>query len=432
MLVEVLVIFALILLNGVFAGTEIAVLTLRRTRVAELQAAGRPASRALGQLRDDQERFLATVQVGISVVGAAAAAVGGARLATHIAPLLRQLPTLGSYADDLALAVVVALVATLSLVLGELVPKSLALSHAERFALLMARPMVWIGRVTAPIVWLLTGASNLVLRLFGDRTSFSETRLSTEEVRQIVEEARGAGALEPSAGEIASRALAFGKLSAADVMVPRRDVQAVALATTSAELAEFAQSSHARLPVYEGHLDQIVGFVNVREALGRAVLEPGSFQLDGFVREVPFVPSGVAAPELLTMLQAERSHLAMVMDERGTVLGLVTIEDLVEELVGEIYSENDRPVEKVREQPDGSVWIAGDAPVHEVNRMLDLSLPESDAYTTIAGLCLSVAGRIPTTGAVLRTGDVTFEVVEATPRRVRWVRVVPAAGASLR
>jgi len=428
--VEVLVIVGLVLLNGVFAGTEIAVLTLRRTRMAEIEASGRPAAKALARLRSDPERFLATVQVGITLVGSAAAAFGGARLADRIAPAVGRVPALADYADDIALALVVGIVAYLSLVLGELVPKSLALSHAERFSLLVARPMQGLGRLAAPVVWLLTGSSNLVLRLFGDRTSFSETRVSRDEVLQIVEEARGVGAVEESAGEIAVRALDFERLAAVDVMVPRREVQAVARDTTATELAELAQDSHSRLPVYGEHLDDVVGFVNVREALGRALEDPEAFSLASVVHDVPFVPSGMPATELLRTLQTQHSHLAMVIDERGTVLGLVTIEDVVEELVGEIYSENDVPVERLHREADGATLIAGDAPVHEVNRMLESPLPESDAYTTIAGLCLHRAGRIPEVGEVLDVDGFTIEIVEATRRRVRRVRVRTRAPAS--
>ncbi len=429
-LIEILIILALVLLNGLFAGTEIAVLTLRRTRVSEIAASGRPAARALERLRDEQERFLATVQVGITVVGATAAAFGGARLAEQFAPFIGRASALAPYAEDIALALVVGLVAYLSLVLGELVPKSLALTYAERFALAVAQPMVWLGRIAAPVVWFLTGSSNVVLRLFGDRTSFTETRLSRDEVMQIVDEARGMGAVEESAGEIAARALTFEGLSAGDVMVPRREVQAVPRTATAGDLAALAEDSHSRLPVYDGDLDDVIGFVNVREALGRAIADPTSFRLEELVRAVPFVPSGMPAPELLRTLQALRSHLAMVADERGTVLGLVTIEDVVEELVGEIYSENDVPVERVRREPDGAFLVAGDAPVHEVNRVLELSLPESGFYTTIAGLCLHLAGRIPEATEVLSVGDLTIEIVEATRRRVRRVRLRARVGDS--
>lgn len=424
---ELLIILALILLNGLFAGAEIAVLTVRRTRVSELSDAGRPAARALAGLRENQERFLATVQVGITVVGATAAAFGGARVAGEVAPVLAGLPFVGQAADDLALALVVGVVSYLSLVLGELVPKSLALMHAERYALLVARPMVGLGWIGAPVIWFLTASSNLVLRLFGDRTSFSETRLSREEVLQIVEEARGAGSLEASSGEIARRALEFDELDAVDIMVPRGDVQAVPSTLSLEELAELGRTGHSRMPVYEGTPDRIIGFVNVREALGHA-FGPGAFQLRDVVRPVPFVPGSVPAPRLLRQLQQMRSHLAVVVDEQGTVQGIVTIEDVIEELVGEIYSEDDAPSALLEREGPDTLLIEGAAPIHEVNRLVGPLFPEREEYSTVAGWVLFVAHRIPQAGEVVTGDDLRVEIVEASPRRVRRVRVRGAPG----
>lgn len=419
---ELLVILALILINGLFAGAEIAVLTVRSTRVKELREEGRPASRALARLREHRERFLATVQVGITVVSATAAAFGGARVAGDVAPLLAGIPGLDRIADDVALALVVSLVSYLSLVLGELVPKSLALMHAERYALLVARPMTGLGWIGAPVIWFLTASSNLVLRLFGDRTSFSETRLSREEVLQIVEEARGAGSLEASSGEIARRALEFDELDAVDVMVPRGEVQAVPSTLTIAELAELGRTGHSRLPVYEDTPDRIVGFVNVREALGHAIGRP-DFRLRDVVRPVPFVPGSVPAPRLLGQLQQLRSHLAVVVDEQGTVQGIVTIEDLVEELVGEIYSEDDAPSSIVEREGTDALLVEGAAPIHEVNRLVGPLFPEREEYSTVAGWVLYVAHRIPQAGEVVTGDQLSVEIVEASPRRVRRVRV---------
>lgn len=426
---ELLVIFGLILLNGLFAGTEIAVLTVRRTRVNELREAGRPAAEALVRLRENQERFLATVQVGITVVSATAAAFGGARLAGDLAPLLAGVPFVGQAADDVALALVVGLVSYLSLVLGELVPKSLALMYAERYAMVVARPMVWLGWIGAPVVWFLTASSNLVLRVFGDRTSFTEARLSRDEVLQIVTEASGAGSLEPSSGEIARRALEFDDLHAVDIMVPRGEMQAIPSDTTLADLSELGRTGHSRVPVYEGTLDHIIGFVNVREALGHCMEHAETFRIEDVLRPVPFVPGSVPAPRLLRQLQQMRSHLAVVVDEQGTLQGLVTIEDVVEELVGEIYSEDDAPSELVRREGPDSVLVDATAPVHDINRLLGPLFPERDDYSTIAGWCLFAANRIPQRGDVIEADGLRVEIVDASPRRVRRVRVHGVPGA---
>lgn len=420
---EILIILALILLNGVFAGAEIAILSLRKTRLAELVEEGSGSARAVAALREDPESFLATVQIGITVVGATAAAFGGASVAAQLTPILAAVPVLAPYAEQLALGLVVATVSFLSLVLGELVPKSLALRAGESYALLIGRPLsavAWAGR---PVVALLTGASNLVLRLFGDRTNFTEARLSREEVQQIVDEAASAGSVDPHAGEIASRALEFSTLDAYTVMVPRSDL---VLLPKSAGVPEIVAASrkggHARIPVYDGNVDNVVGFLNVRDALAEAAVG-AAFELEPLIHPVLFVADSMRAPALLKRMQAERAHLALVIDEQGTIVGLVTIEDLLEELVGDILSENDKPAAEPAREADGTWVLPGNTPVHEVNRRLSIELPEGD-FATLAGLCVSLAGTIPATGAVLQTEDgIVLEVVDATPRRVRRVRI---------
>ncbi len=217
-------------MNGLFSGAEIAVVALRKSRLSQLVEAGGGAARAVERLRAEPERFLATVQIGITVVGATAAAFGGATLAGELAALLAPLPILGPYAPELALGAVVSAISALSIVLGELVPKSLALRAAERYALLAGRPLLAISQAARPVVWLLTRASNLVLRPFGDRTTFTESRVSAEELEALVDEAGQLGALDQPTAEIASRALAFRDLTAADVLVPRSRIVASAKA----------------------------------------------------------------------------------------------------------------------------------------------------------------------------------------------------------
>lgn len=428
---ELLIVLALVLLNGVFAGAEIAILSLRKTRLAELAEDGSSSARAVVRLREDPEAFLATVQIGITVVGAAAAAFGGASLTEELAPVLARVPVLAPFAEDLALVLVVGTVSFLSLVLGELVPKSLALRAGETYALLIGRPLAalaWVGR---PVVAFLTGTSNLVLRLFGDRTTFSETRLSREEIQQMVEEATTAGAVDEHAGEIASRALELSALDAYTVMVPRADIVMVPKDADAATLARAALArGHARIPVYDRDTDDVVGFVNAREALAEAVLGT-AFRLEAFIHPVVFVPDVMPAPAVLRKLQAERAHLALVIDEQGTIAGLLTMEDLLEELVGEILSENDKPTAALSREADGSWVVAGNVPIHEVARELGLDLPEGD-FSTVAGLVIALAGRIPAPGERVTTEDgVALEVVDATPRRVRAVRIrrpAPAGG----
>ena len=420
---ELLIILALVLLNGIFSGAEIAILTVRKTRIAELEEEGNSAANAVATLRKHPESFLATVQIGITVIGATAAAFGGASLAKDLVPLLMRIPALAPFTEELALVVVVALVSYLSLVLGELVPKSLALRAAEPYALFIARPLALVAWSARPLVVLLTWSSNLVLRLFGDRTTFIEARLSREEIQQMVGEATTAGSVDAQSGEIASRALEFSNLDAYTVMVPRSDIVTLPRTATVQEIALLArEKGFGRVPIYEDDAENIIGFINLRDALAEAIMGHDT-PLERLLHPVVFVPDSMPAPALLRKLQAERTHLALVIDEQGTIIGLVTIEDLVEELVGDILSENDAPVRALTREADGSWLIPGSAALHEINRELGVELPEGE-FSTIAGLCIDLAGSIPQAGTVLQAEEgLTLEVVEATPRRVKLVRL---------
>ncbi|HEV8550867.1 MAG TPA: CNNM domain-containing protein, partial [Polyangiaceae bacterium] len=224
LLTEMLVILVLIVGNGVFAGAEIAVVALRKARIEQLAEEGNTGAGAVLSLRADPERFLATVQVGITVIASTASVVGGASLARQIAPWFARFPSLAPHAEGIALGAVVVVISYLTVVLGELVPKSLALRGAERYALLVARPLQSLSWIARPAVWFLSASANLLLRPFGDSTTFTETRHSAEELQELVEEATVAGTIPPEAAEIASRALDLPELTAADVMVPRGSV----------------------------------------------------------------------------------------------------------------------------------------------------------------------------------------------------------------
>ncbi|MFO0584613.1 MAG: hemolysin family protein [Anaeromyxobacter sp.] len=419
---------ALVVVNGLFSGAEIAVVALRRTRLAQLVEEGRPAARAAQRLRAQPEAFLATVQIGITVVGATAAAFGGASLAKRLEPVIGAVPAAAPYAGELALGLVVALVSYLSLVLGELVPKSLGLRASERYALLAAQPLLALSTLARPLVWLLTASSNVVLRPFGDRTTFTEARLSVEEIEQLVDEAGRAGTLDPPTAEITARALAFRDLTAQDVMVPRARIVGLPRDASQDELRQrLLEEGRSRMPVYGETLDDVVGYVLAKD-LAVMAYEKHLIVLADIVRPVHFVPASAKAANVLRELQRRRTQLAIVVDEHGGVAGMVTLEDLVEELVGEIVGEAEEPEPLLRREPGGTALVRGDAPIREVNRELGTELPEGEGYTTVAGLCISLAGAVPERGQKLKAPEGTeIEVVEATPRLVRLLRLRPPA-----
>lgn len=426
MWIDALIILALIAVNGIFSGAEIATLSVRKTRLRELLESGKRGARAVQALRDQPERFLATVQVAITVVSAAAAAFGGDVFAEKLAGVVSRVPLLAPHAKQIGFALVVAVIAYLSVVFGELVPKSLALRAAESYSLLVGGLLLGLSYVAQPVVWLLTASSNLVLRLFGDQTSFTEARHSPDELQELVEEAAKTGSLDARTSEIASRAIDFRHLTAASVMVPRDQMLALPRSATQEQTrAAFQAQIHTRIPVFEGMMDNVVGYVALKD-LVMQLLRNEPFTLEPFLRPALFVPENIKATDLLQKMQMRKGSIALVVDEQGMLLGLVTIEDLIEELVGEIVGEHERTPAAIIQESDGAALVLGVTPVREVNRQLGLELPEHPSFSTLAGLCIHLAGHIPEQGATLTSPDGSvLTIVEATPRRVRQVRLRP-------
>ncbi len=424
MLVEFLVILALVLANGFLNGAEIAIVGVDKLRLRQLVETRGPRASSVVELRRSPERFFATVQIGITVVGATAGAFSGARFAHKIEPLLARLPFVGAHAESLSLVVVVTLLSFLTLVLGELVPKSLALRNAERLSVLVGPVLQRLSKVIRPLVWFLTGCSNVVLKLFGDRTTFAEGRLSPDELRSLVDEATEVGTLSETAGEIASRALEFVDLRVRRVMVPRSRVVALSRQMSEDDVKDLVlEHGYSRLPVYGRDLDDIAGYVLVKDLLAIA-WERQLVVLEDIIRPPLFVSEMAQAPDTLQQMQEERVHLAIVVDEHGGTAGIVTIEDLLEELVGEITSEIARPEPRsIRPAPDGSALVRADTEVREVNRELELELPSGPGWSTIGGLCAALAGRVPRVGDELDSDGVRIRVEAATERAVLEVRI---------
>ncbi|HEU0030037.1 MAG TPA: hemolysin family protein [Kofleriaceae bacterium] len=428
MATELVIVLALVLANGLFAGAEIAILSVRKGRVLERAGAGHRGALAVQALRDQPERFLATVQVGITVVGSAAAVFGGSSIARDLTLMLER-AGLGSYAHDVAIALVIAVVSFLSLVLGELVPKSIALRHSETYAFVVSRPLLRLARIARPLVWMLTAASNLVLRMFGDRTSFAEVRMSRDELQQLVEEAAKSGSVDPQSSEIAARALDLASLPVADVMVRRDEIVAVELRASAEEIQRLIlEEGHSRMPVYDGDLDRLVGYVTARDVLA-IVWEGSLIVVDDIVRRIFAVPLTAHVNVVLREMQARRIQIAAVVDEHGGTAGIVTIEDMMEDLIGDIVKEDEVPDRIIRVESDTTALVAGWVPIRKVNRALGLAMPIGREHTTIAGLCMALAFAVPSVGTRLKAPDGTMiEVVDTSPRRVRMVRLIHHTG----
>jgi len=423
-------IFLLILANGIFAAAEIALVSARDSRLRQLAEDGDAKARRVLELRRDPERLLATVQVGITAISSLAAVLGGARisgsLAQAITPLLAAIPVgqLEQDADKIALALVVTGISFVTLVAGELVPKSLAMRHAEPLARWMAGPLQTLAAIGRPLVWILTTTSNILLRPFGDRTSFSESRVNLEELRVMIEEAARSGAVDPRSGDIAARALDFSELTASEIAVPRNLVRFIDLRAETREIARiFTEEGFHRMPVVDGTPDKVVGYVSATDVL-TAYEHNKLILLKDIIRPVLFVPATTTGPALLKVMQEKKQRLAIVVDEHGGVDGLITLEDVFEELVGQLYSEGDPQPDLIKTVSRGHYLVAGMMPIREMERATGLRIPDDVSADTVAGVVLELAGEIPRAGAEFEGYGATWRVTARTERRVKQVEVL--------
>ena len=420
------VIFLLILANGFFAAAEIAVIATRKTRIDQLLDRGARSAAALGRLKEEPDRFLATVQIGITFVGVLASAIGGAGAIEFLEPRLRSLPVpyaeaWGYYA---AILMVVVPIAYLTLVLGELVPKSLALRFSERIAFLVALPIDAISRSTSFLVKLLTRSSNMVLRLFGGKEAGGAAFVSEEDVKSLIREGTAKGIFDETEKELIHSVFDFADTPVRAVMIPRTEIHAVHADTEADDLLRhFVESGFSRLPVYDNDMDQILGILYNKDIL-RAMQANEPIELRKLMHPAFFVPSSLPISQLLKDLQRRRMALAMVVNEYGEVEGLATLEDIIEEIVGEIRDEYDGeergPVERL---PDGSLVVSGSALLKDLQSDYGLPFEESLDYHTLAGFVLAKLKRIPRGGEKIDSDGHRLTIVDVEGRRIVKVRV---------
>ena len=404
----------LVLLNAAFAGTELALVSLREGQLQRLERASKTGA-LLADLARDPNRFLATIQIGITLAGFLASAAAAVSLAE---PLETPLGFLGGAAEPVAIVVITLLLAYVTLVLGELAPKRVAMQRAERWGLLAARPLAFVSTLTRPAVWALSHSTDVAVRLMGGDPHRDREEVSEEEVRDMV---AGQPALTPKQRLIIEGAFEIAERTIEQVLRPRGDVFFVDADQRGDEaLPALAASGHSRAPVVHSDPDDLVGFVHLRDLLGL-----GEARVEAVVSDIRVFPETANVLDVLHEMQVGRCQIAAVVDEHGSTAGIITIEDLVEELVGEIYDETDRDVLAVRREEDGSMRLTGQFPLHDLP---DIGMPpvESRHYTTVAGLVLDRLGRIPDSpGDRVEFEGWTLEVTDMKRHAITGVRATP-------
>ncbi len=408
---QLLVVAVLILLNALLSGSEIALISLRDGQLARLADHGRAGS-VLARLARDPNRFMSTVQIGITLTGFLASATAAVTLAE---PLVDLLAPLGRAARPTAIVLVVLALTFVALVAGELVPKRLAMQRAEGWGLLAARPLAALASAARPVIWVLGRVTDVIVRLLGGDPSVHRQVVTEDELRDMV-------ASQPELTEheraIIDGAFEFADRTLQQILVPRPDIIALPEDAAAGLAAQrLIGTGHSRAPVYADDLDHVVGVVHLRDLVDAS----GTV---GEHAQAPLVlPETLGALDALRKLQAHRQQMAIVISEHGGVEGIVTVEDLIEELVGEIWDETDAQVQAARRHPDGSVTVSGAYPVHDLDE-LGIDLPIG-AYITIAGLVLDHLGHIPKTGETLTVGGWRLDILEASPRVIRRIRLAP-------
>lgn len=420
---ELLLILVLVLLNGAFAMSELAIVSARRTRLAAMQRKGSAGAAAAIALAEDPQRFLPTVQVGITLVGILAGAFGGARLSSTIADFLAPVPVIGAFGAEIGFALVVMLITYLSLILGELVPKQLALRNPEAIAIVVARPLATLARVTAPVIWLLSTSSALVLRLFG-RHNPSDNSVTEEEVKAVVAEGATSGAIETEERHMIERVLRLADKPIRALMTPRTEIEWIDRTAPPEDVAARLRASGVtRFVVADRRVDNVVGVVAAKDLLDQ-LLEGAPLSVARALRQARVLPDTLSALDALERLRDDPIGMALVMDEYGSFEGVVTASDLLEAIVGElgpVASDDSAPVLR----HDGSLLLEGMMPSDELKARLDLpDLPKEGTYHTVAGLMLALLQRVPKEGDRIAWAGWRFEIIDMDGRRVDKVLAV--------
>ena len=415
---DVAIIVALIALNGVFAMSELAIVSSRKPRLEAMARKGASGARVALDLSTDPGKLLSTAQIGITLIGILAGAYSGASLGGPTGERLELLGVHHDTAGDLGFGLVIVVTTFVSLIIGELVPKQFALRAPEPIAAFVARPMLWLSKATAPLVWLLDSTSALVFRLLGLKRE-SEDHVTAEELHLIVAEASKSGVIEESERAIISGVVRLADRPVREVMTPRTEIDWIdADADHDALRAMLAELPHSRLPVAEGSVDRVIGIVQARDIV-RVLIAGEAIDLRALMRQAPIVPDQVDAMDTLEALRRADVPMALVHDEYGHLEGIVTPADLLSSIAGDFVSDQDEGDDPpLFEREDGSLLVSGWWAADLLAERIGLSLPEDRDYATVAGLALAELKRLPAVGDHFDFGSYRFEIVDMDGRKI--------------
>lgn len=416
---EIIFIAALILINGLLAMSEAAMVASRKARLQQQANDGDKPSRTALQLLEDPNVFLSTVQIGITLVGVLAGAVGGATLSEMLGKTLAQIPLLSPYGEAIALGIVVITITALSLWLGELVPKRLALHSPELIARAVAAPMLFISRAFSPLVKLLSAATNLALKLLGVKPS-SEPPITEEELQLLIDQGTQAGVFEEAEHDMVEGVFSLGDQRVYSLMTPRTDIVYLDILDSIDDIrSKIRGSDFSRFPVRQGTLDMILGIVKARDLLVRS-LGNEEIKLKDLLKPAFFIPETMFASRALEIFKEKRTELLLVIDEFGGLQGLLTINDILEEIVGQIELAEPQATQR----QDGSWLLDGMLEVDEFKEIFNLhGLPHEDEYETLSGFVMMSLGRVPQSTDNFEWSGLRFEVIDMDGRRVDKVLV---------
>lgn len=417
---EVLAVVLLTVMNGVLAMSELAVVSSRRSRLEMLANQGNHGARAALRLIDDPSRFLSTVQIGITLVGIVAGAISGATFGQRLGGWLDSFPAIAPYGSAAGIAVTVVGITFLSLILGELVPKRVALAQPERIACLVAGPMRWLSLAAAPVVWVLHISTEALLRALG-LSGVRDATVTEDEVKSLIAEGTRAGVFVPQEREMIEGVLRLADRPVRVIMTPRSEIVWVDAAADRGAILEMAESQRfSRFLVCDGAVDQPIGVVNAKDLLPET-LRSGDVSLAAVMVPPLFVPDGTPVLRLLNQFKKEKQHIAVVVDEYGAVEGLVTLTDVIEAIAGDLPEHGEELEVRIVQREDGSWLVDGTAPTDEVAAVTGIDFGRE--VRMLAGFVLDQLGRIPRAGMSFHYGDARFEVVDMDGNRIDMVLI---------